>query len=241
MLLEDRRRDVLPVVVQGARDLLRGRDHDQRLGGDQIERGEKTAGVHLIAMLRRELRGRGELDSLGLSERALGEDREAPHRLDLVPEQLDADRLLLGRRIDVEDAPAERELSALLDLVGAVVAGVGEQERDVLQVDALALVERESLRSQLGVRDLFRESDRARDDHGGRVGHRVHRRDPEPGQVRRRIQVGFEGGSARRIDAHRARRQEGLQVAGQVAGGAIVRRDHQHGARNLTSIDQRRE
>ena len=61
-------------------------------------------------------------------ERALREGREGADALDLVAEELDAERLAACRRVDVDDAAAERELAALLGLVDALVAG----ERDLL-------------------------------------------------------------------------------------------------------------
>ncbi len=191
-------------------------------------------------MLLGELGGGRQLDPLGIAERALREDGEAAHRLDLVAEQLHPDRLLLRGRIDVEDAPAHRELPALLDLVDAVVTGVGEQHGDVVEVDALSPVQRERLRPQLRVRDLLGEGDRARDHDRGGIVQRVHRGDPQPGQVRRRVEVGLEGGPPGGIEVDGARRQERLQVAGQVPSGAVVGRDHKHRA-GVGPVDQRAE
>ena len=57
------------------------------------------------------------------AQRALRERREGAHGLDLVAEELDAERLAAGRREDVDDAAADGELPALLDLVDALVAG----------------------------------------------------------------------------------------------------------------------
>ena len=74
-------------------------------------------------MLERELGGRRELEALGVAQRALREGREPADRLDLVAEQLDPRGALLGRREDVEDPAADRELPALVHLVGALVTG----------------------------------------------------------------------------------------------------------------------
>ena len=227
VLLEHGCRDVLPAVVQRSRDLLRGRDDHQRLVRHQVERSQEAVGIDFPSVFGRELRRRRQLDAVGLAERPLGEDRETTYRLDLVAEQVDPDRLLLGRGVDVEDPATNGELAALLDLIGALVAGVGEQQGDVVEVDALASVERERLGPQLGVRDLLGQRDRAGDDDGARLGHRVHRRDPQSGQVRRRVEVGLERRPARRIDMDRAGREEGLQIPGEVAGGAVVGGHHQ--------------
>ena len=59
-------------------------------------------------------------------EGALREGREGADALDLVAEELDAERLAAGRRVDVDDAAAKRELAALLGLVDALVAGEGD-------------------------------------------------------------------------------------------------------------------
>ena len=63
---------------------------------------------------------------VGLAEAALRERGEPAQRLDLDVEQVDADGALLGRRVDVEQAAADRELAAVLDLVDALVAGGDE-------------------------------------------------------------------------------------------------------------------
>ena len=115
-------------------------------------------------MLERQLGRRVELDPLRLAERALGEGREPADRLDLVAEQLEPGGPVLGRAEDVEDAAADRELAALLDLVGALVAGLDQQLGDVAEVDLLALVEDEARRPQRGVGDRLGERDRAGDD-----------------------------------------------------------------------------
>ena len=56
-------------------------------------------------------------------ERALGERRERPHGLDLVAEQLDAERVAARGREDIDDPAADGELPALLDALDPLVAG----------------------------------------------------------------------------------------------------------------------
>ena len=87
-----------------------------------LERGD----LGQLAVLLGELGRRRDLDHLGVAERALREGREPPQRLDLVAEQVDADGAVLGRREQVEEPAADRELAAVLDLVDALVAG-GDQ------------------------------------------------------------------------------------------------------------------
>ena len=61
---------------------------------------------------------------LGDLERALVGDLEVADLLDLVAPELHPQRVLLGRREDVEDAAAHGEVAAPLDQLGAGVAGV---------------------------------------------------------------------------------------------------------------------
>ena len=111
-----------------------------------------------------ELRRRRHLDHLGVAERALREGREPPQRLDLVAEQVDPDGTVLGRREQVEQAAADRELPAVLDLVDALVAGRDEIHRGLVEVEQLADPEREAVRAHRRVRDLLRQRDGADDD-----------------------------------------------------------------------------
>ena len=112
--------DVGPVLVGGGRDLRQ------------------------LAVLGRELGGGRDLDPLGLAQAALGERGEPAQRLDLDVEQVDADGTLLGRRVDVEQPAADRELAALLDLVDALVAGRDEVDGGLLEVEQVADFEREA-------------------------------------------------------------------------------------------------
>ena len=61
-------------------------------------------------------------------ERPLRERRERADLLDLVTEELDAERFAAGRREHVDDPAADRELTALVDALDPLVAG----EREVL-------------------------------------------------------------------------------------------------------------
>ena len=239
------------MVAEGGLDLL-GRDQDHRgAGGDQVERraeavhgqdlGEARGllalllGLHRgqlgeLAVLGVEL-GRGsELDRLGVAERALGEGREPAHRLDLVAEELDPNRPLLGRGEGVEDAAAEGELAALLDLLDAFVAGGDEAAGDQVELDLLADGEPRPRRPQGGVRDRLGERGGAGDDDRVLlVAERVEGVDPEADQVRRRRHVRGVPGAARGVEADPARRQVGAQVGGEVACRAVVGADQQGG------------
>ena len=190
-------------------------------------------------MLGADLGGRGDLDRLGLVQRALREGGEVGQPLDLDVEQLAADRALLGRRVDVEDVAAERELAAVLDLVDALVAARDELRGRLLEVDQPALLDREAVRAQLGVGDLLGERGGARHDDGGAVRLLVAR-----AARRARPRAGRPGAAAGRGATRSARRGPGrggpaagarnvAQVAGQVARGAVVARDDQRRAVGL--------
>src|SRR6266542_1257404 len=71
-------------------------------------------------------------------ERALREGREGADRLDLVAEELDAQRLAAGRREDVDDPAAHRELTTVVDALAARVAGEGERLRQTLDAELAA-------------------------------------------------------------------------------------------------------
>ena len=202
-----------------------------------------------LAVLERQLGGRVELDPLRLAERALGEGREPADRLDLVAEQLQPRGPLLGRRKDVEDAAADRELAPLLDLVGVLVAGLDQELGDVAEIDLLAAVKDEPLGPQrrvghrLGQRHGGRDHDRGLVAAVRRGGQRVERPDPQADQVRWRGEVGLVPGAARGVVAHAARGKVGTEGAGEVAGADVVGRDHERRAARepLLGVDQRRE
>ena len=162
-----------------------------------------------LAVLGRELGGGRDLDAVGLPQAALGEGGEPAQRLDLDVEQVDADRALLGRRVDVEQAAADRELAAVLDLVDALVAGGDELLGGLVEVEQVADAQHEAVRAQLRVRDLLAQ--RGGGDHDdrllgalGRVGQRVERGDAQADEVRRRRQVRLVGDAAARVVADRA-------------------------------------
>jgi hypothetical protein len=238
-----RRGHVLPVVAEGAGDLLAGGDRHQGGLGDQVE-GSRIAPEHLLRrlpVLGGELRRGLELDPDGVAERALGEDREPAERLDLVAEELDPDGALLGRRVDVEDAAPDRELAALLDLIDPVVAGLGEEDGDVGEVDRLALVEGQTLRPEGAVGDRLGEGDRAGDGDRLARGERPQRGDPQPREVGRRLDVRLVGRAPGGVELDLPRGEVGLQVAGEIAGGAVVGGDDQDraAAHSLRVVDQR--
>ena len=75
---------------------------------------------------------------VGRPERALVGDGEVADLLDVVAPELDPDRVLLGRREDVEDAAADGELAPLLDQLDPRVADRDQPLDQVLEVDDVA-------------------------------------------------------------------------------------------------------
>ena len=168
VLVAERRRHVLPVVGQRRRHILLAGDQDRGVSGRELEERMEVldrqqlrdVGAIGLVLERGDLRqlavllgqlGRGcDLDHLGVSERALRERREPPQRLDLVAEQVDPHRAVLGGREHVEQAAADRELPAILDLVDALVAGGDEVSGGLLQVEQLTGRQQEPMRAKRG-------------------------------------------------------------------------------------------
>ena len=74
------------------------------------------------------------------------------------------DGTVLGGREDVEDPAADGELAAVVDLVDALVARGDEVGGDLVEVEQVALADREAERAQLRVGDLLAQRD-GTDDH----------------------------------------------------------------------------
>ena len=91
------------------------------------------AGTHFLG--RQQLAYGEEPRVVELAVRTLVGDRELRQPVDLVTPEVDAHRMVGGRRVDVDDRTAHRELAARLDLVLAAVA-----HRDEL-LDELVAVE----------------------------------------------------------------------------------------------------
>ena len=103
---------------------------------------------------------------LGQLDRTLVGDLEVADLLDLVAPELDPERMLLGRREDVEDSAAHREVASLLDEVRAGVAGCDEVGHDVGELAP-------------GVADLQRHRHELAQTRNLRLQHRSDRRDDD--------------------------------------------------------------
>ena len=90
-------------------------------------------------------------------KRALRERRERAHLLDLVAEELDPDRLAAGRREDVDQAAAHRELSPVVDTLDALVPRERERLREALDPGSVADRDADRLRPLVARRDPLGE------------------------------------------------------------------------------------
>ena len=247
--------DVLPVVGERRRDLLLG--GDQHLGASSptnsrnglevldreqlgdvgavlgvLERGD----LRELAMFLGELGGRRDLDLSRVLERALRERRRP--RSDSISSPNRSTRIgaVLGRGEQIQQAAADRELAAVLDLVDALVAGRDEVASGLVEVHQLALASVKPCGRSDGS-GTFSESATALTTTTGagrfgvaggssvRLQQRVERGDPLADQVRRRRQMRLVGDAAARVVADLARREPRAQAGGEVTRGAVVAGD----------------
>ena len=75
--------------------------------------------------------------------RLAGERIERDELVDLVAEQLDAQRAVLVRQVDLDDVAADAEDAAVEIVVVALVLDLDQLAQDLLAVDALAALERQ--------------------------------------------------------------------------------------------------
>ena len=144
-------------------------------------------------------------DRVERAKGALAGRIERAHRLDLVAEQLDADRQAVQRREQIDDAAAHGEGARVLDHRRAAEAGREQRVDGLVAADDLAALELERERQQLAGRDHAAHKRRGGHDDGARRdrtaagqaverGHAAHQR----AAIRRDLGVGR---GARRRDA----------------------------------------
>ncbi len=117
--------------------------------------------------------GRRPQAVLGDLQGPLVGDLEVADLLDVVAPELDPERVLLGRREDVEDAAADRELAALLDEFDAGVRGRGERLDRLVQIGAPPGAQRDGLQVAEPLHLRLQHRADGRDHHGHRAGLRV--------------------------------------------------------------------
>ena len=192
-----------------------GRTVERRhqVGGD-LERLALVSGSRGLGEIETPLRRRVDRRALDGPERTLREGRERANGLDLVAEQLDAERITSGRREDVDDPSANRELAPLLDPLDAFVA----REREVLceRLDAglVADGEVEPSGPDIRRRHRLRERDR-RGAHEAAGGEDIECPRALPDEVRRGFQA--------RLPADAAAREQRHAVVAQVPGRCLGR------------------
>ena len=97
-------------------------------------RGPELGGPAAYVVGEQQLAARRRPQPVELVEGALVGDRERADLLDVVAPELHPQRVLLGRREDVDDAAADGELAAPLDQVDPGVRRVGQPAYDVVEV-----------------------------------------------------------------------------------------------------------
>ena len=165
-------------------------------------------------------------------ERALVGDAEVADLLDLVAPELDAQRVVLGGREDIEDAAPDGEVAALLDQLGAGVAGVDQVGDDVGQF-AAGVSRAQDDRAQLTQPRYLRLEQRAhRGDEGtdraggrvvgGRMGQPAQHGQPLPDGVRARreplVRQGLPTGVERDLIARQQAAEGRHEVLGLASG-----------------------
>ena len=160
-------------------------------------------------------------------QRALGERREGPNLLDLVSEELDAERLPTGRREDVDDPASDGELPTLLDTVDPVVPGARERRRDPVDAGLVTDAQRERLRPLGRGRHPLGERDR-RDADEPALREHVERTEPLTDEVWRRLEPGADGDASAREERDPRFGEEPRRALRRVARiGVLGERDEQ--------------
>ena len=158
-------------------------------------------------------------------ERALREGRERAHRLDLVAEELDAQRLAAGRREDVDDAAAHGELAAVVDALDTLVARERERLGEPFDAELEPGAQLDRLGARVSRRQSLRERARRGADEPAALEH-VERPRALADEVRRRREPGLPrtprlGRSPTALVAEEPRRS-----LGGVARVRVLRQEH---------------
>ena len=165
-------------------------------------------------------------------QRPLGEGRERAHLLDLVSEQLHAQRLASGRREDVDDASANGELAALVDPVDALVAGARKGPGEAVEAGLLADHEPHRLRPRRPRRHpLGERRRRGADEPAG--GEDVERTGALADEVRRRLEARRVRDAAAREQGHPVGAEEPRCTLGRIPRVGVLGQEDQQAAAEL--------
>ena len=179
-----------------------------------------------------------DVRALDLVQRALRERRERAHRLDLVAEELDSQRLAAGRREEVDQAAADREVAALLDAVDPFVAGERKLLGQRLEPRLLAGREPDRGGPRLGRRQRLGDRGRRRADEPARREH-VEGTRPLADEMRRRLEPRAPANAAARQQRDPLLAEEPARPLGRVAGVGVLGQQHDERAAQL--LVQRRQ
>ena len=169
---------------------------------------------------------------------ALRERRERAHLLDLVSPELDAKRLAPGRREDVDEPAANRELAALVRALDAFVAGERERLGELLEADSSFGGEPDRLGTRVDRWHRLGECRcRGDDEPAGRE--HVERTGALPDEMRRRVEARAPVDAAARKHRDAFLAEEPRRALGGVARVLILRR--QQDERAVELLVQRRE
>ena len=160
----------------------------------------------------------------------LRERGEGAQGLDLVAEQLEANRLAAGRGEDVEDSAADRELTALLGLRHPLVAGESKSLGERLRAGLVPDAQHDRLRPRPGRGDLLREAERRRADEPA-LRQDLERAGALTDEVRRRLETAAPANAARGEEPDVVLAEEPAGAFGRVPGLGIVRQDDDQRAR----------
>ena len=171
-------------------------------------------------------------------ECALRERRERAHLFDVVAPELDAQRLAAGRREDVDEPAANRELAALVGTLDTFVAGERKRLGELFEADPVARRDPDRLRPRVRRwHRLGQRRGRSGDEPAG--GEDIERASAFADEVRR----GFEAGAPVDAPARQHRdafvTEEPGRAFGCVAGVLILRRQKHERAVEL--LVERRE
>ncbi len=171
------------------------------------------------------LGGRIHRRALDLVQRALGEGGEGTHCLDLVAEELDAQRLATGGREDVDQPTADGEVATLLDAVDALVPRECEQLCERLEPWRLAGREPDRRRPGLLRRQRLRDRCRRGADETARCKH-VERPRSLADEMRRRLEPRAPVDAAARQQRDALLADEPARSFGRVPGVGILGQQH---------------
>ena len=161
-------------------------------------------------------------------QRTLRERREHAHGLDLVAEELDAQRLPARRREDVDDAAADGELAALLRPLDALVPGEREVFRQRLDPRLVADRQPDRLRPLARGRQPLGERGRRGADEPA-AGEDVEGAGPLADEVRRRLEAGAPTDAAAREQRNAVGADEPAGRLARVARVGVLGQEHTSG------------